>query len=211
VTTLNDKSDKVVRFDLFERLNTGGVPLSAQEIRDCIFQGEFADKIELWSKNQYFTKVVKFTPLQKTDATAEECVLRFFAFRDRYLDFVHEVKTFLNKYMDDASKNFDFAAAEKIFEPTFKEVARVFPEGIRRPGGKNTTPLALYEGITVGASLALDKVDRLHAVGVEKWLASDELRDFTTGATNDRSSVRGRIEFCRDRFLGKPYVPRPKK
>jgi uncharacterized protein with ParB-like and HNH nuclease domain len=31
VITLNDKSDMVVRYDLFERLNTGGVALSAQE------------------------------------------------------------------------------------------------------------------------------------------------------------------------------------
>ncbi len=39
VITLNDKSDSIVRYDLFERLNTGGVALSAQEIRDCVFRG----------------------------------------------------------------------------------------------------------------------------------------------------------------------------
>ena len=44
VVTLNDKSDKIIRFDLFERLNTGGVLLTEQEIRDCVFQGPFADK-----------------------------------------------------------------------------------------------------------------------------------------------------------------------
>jgi hypothetical protein len=62
VTTLNDKSDVRVRFDLFERLNTGGVSLSPQEIRDCIFQGKFADQLEIWSKNPYFAKVVRLTP-----------------------------------------------------------------------------------------------------------------------------------------------------
>ena len=36
VITLNDKSDAIVRYDLFERLNTGGVALSSQEIRDCV-------------------------------------------------------------------------------------------------------------------------------------------------------------------------------
>ena len=39
VVTLSDKSDDVVRFDLFERLNTGGVTLTNQEIRSCIFRG----------------------------------------------------------------------------------------------------------------------------------------------------------------------------
>ncbi|MEN2671089.1 DUF262 domain-containing protein [Herbaspirillum huttiense] len=41
VTVLNDKSDLNVRFDLFERLNTGGVSLTNQEIRNCIFRGPF--------------------------------------------------------------------------------------------------------------------------------------------------------------------------
>jgi hypothetical protein len=39
VVTLNDKSDEVVRFDLFERLNTGGIALTAQEIRNCVYRG----------------------------------------------------------------------------------------------------------------------------------------------------------------------------
>ncbi len=43
VVTLNDKSDTVVRFDLFERLNTGGISLTKQEIRDCVYQGDFAE------------------------------------------------------------------------------------------------------------------------------------------------------------------------
>lgn len=211
VTTLNDKSDMKVRFDLFERLNTGGVSLSPQEIRDCIFQGRFADQLEDWSKTTNFSQTVKLTPLQKTDATAEECVLRFFAFRNKYQTFVHEVKGFLSDYMEESSQEFDYESADRIFSRTFAEIARVFPNGIRRVGNRNTTPLNLYEGISVGASLALDKTPRLHTTGLKRWLASEELRRFTTGATNNLSAVRGRIEFCRDRFLGKPYVPSIKK
>ena len=41
VTTLSDKSDLKVRFDLFERLNTGGIKLTPQEIRACVFRGQF--------------------------------------------------------------------------------------------------------------------------------------------------------------------------
>jgi hypothetical protein len=67
--------------------------------------------------------------------------------------------------------------------------------------------LNLFEGIAVGASLALDKVPRLHTAGMDKWLSSLELKKCTTGATNSLVMVTGRIEFCRDRFLGKPYVP----
>lgn len=207
VITLNDKSDMVVRYDLFERLNTGGVRLSNQEIRDCVFSGTFAQKLEEWSKNAHFKQSVKLTPLQQRDATGEECVLRFFAFRHKYKHFDHAVGEFLTTYMEEASKNFDYASGEKLFNETFQEIARLFPSGIRRPGGKTTTPLNLYEGIAVGAALALQHVSKLSSKDLEVWLASPELRKVTTGATNDKTAVRKRIEFCRDRFMGKPYVP----
>jgi hypothetical protein len=36
----------------------------------------------------------------------------------------------------------------------------------------------------------------------EEWMASSELRQYTTGATNSRRSVVSRIEFSRKKFLG---------
>lgn len=47
VVTLNDKSDMVVHFDLFERLNTGGVALTAQEIRSCVYRGPFEQRMHV--------------------------------------------------------------------------------------------------------------------------------------------------------------------
>jgi hypothetical protein len=210
VITLNDKSDLVVRYDLFERLNTGGVVLTPQEIRDCVFQGPFATQLEKWSNNANFRSVLKLATSQQKDATAEECVLRFFAFLHGYKNFEHSVITFLNDYMEKASKQFDYVEGEAIFLKTFKELARVFPKGIRRIGKKKgTTSLILYEGVAVGAALALQTANRLSIAGRDEWMGSPELRKFTTGATNDRTAVAGRVEFCRDRFLGKPYVPKP--
>lgn len=207
VVTLSDKSDSVVRYDLFERLNTGGVALSAQEIRDCVFRGAFANQLETWTSDRNFKKVVSLTKLQQRDATAEECVLRFFAFLNRYMQFDHNVTEFLNSYMKAATEQFDYVAGAAVFEKTFKEIARVMPDGIRRPNGRRTTPLNLFEGVAVGAALALQQTTKLHGSGIAKWLDSPELRSYTIAGTNDRRAVRGRINFCRDRFLGKPYVP----
>jgi hypothetical protein len=209
VVTLSDKSDTVVRFDLFERLNTGGITLTHQEIRSCVFQGPFSEKLDELRKTGDFLTAVKLTEKQTADGTAEELVLRFFAYLDRYDNFDHSVKDFLNGYMKDAvdpKKRFDLAGHEKEFRTVFKEVARAFPGGITRAHRKGNTPLNLYEGIAVGAALALRKKGQLSTKGLSTWIAADELRSFTTGATNDRTSVRGRIHFCRDRFLGIPYV-----
>lgn len=208
VITLNDKSDKIVRYDLFERLNTGGVALSPQEIRGCIFQGPFSEFLENLSKNPDFRTVVRLKQGQQLDGTAEECVLRFFAFKNRYRKFEHSVNDFLNEFMDSATKGFDYHLESEHFKLTFSELAKLFPNGLMRPSRKSSTPLNLFEGVAVGASLALLVSKRLDSSGLSDWMNSPELRDFTTGATNSRPAVIGRIEFCKDRFLGKSYVPR---
>ena len=65
VTVLNDKSDLNVRFDLFERLNTGGVSLTAQEIRNCVFRGAFNEDIKKLSDSFTFQKAIKLKPFNE--------------------------------------------------------------------------------------------------------------------------------------------------
>ncbi len=129
VVTLTDKSDPIVRFDLFERLNKGGIALSPQEIRDCVYRGKFADFLDNLAKDQNFKRVVRLTKKQDKDGTREECVLRFFAFLNNYQNFVHSVVGFFNKYMGAATKSFDYKTGEKIFQDTFLQLATVFPRG----------------------------------------------------------------------------------
>ena len=61
VITLSDKSDRQVRFDLFERLNTGGVKLSDQEIRSCVYRGAFNDLIKKLATDINFLQITKKT------------------------------------------------------------------------------------------------------------------------------------------------------
>jgi hypothetical protein len=102
VVTLSDKSDAVVRFDLFERLNTGGVRLSNQEIRACVFRSEFNDFLGEMVAAADFKTVMRLPKQQQQDRTDEECALRFFAFLHDYKKFDHSVVDFLNDYMRDA-------------------------------------------------------------------------------------------------------------
>jgi hypothetical protein len=210
VVTLNDKSDKRLRIDLFERLNTGGVVLTKQEIRDCVFYGPFAELLDKLALTADCHTVVRLTTKQDKDGTREECVLRFFSFLDRYKAFEHSVEDFLDDYMQHGAEKFsphDMQSRKSEFERVFAALAAAFPKGILRPGGKGTTPLNLFEGVAVGAALAMRKAGKLQTAGLQQWMAAPELRASTTGATNRRGAVIHRIEFCRDRFLGQPYVP----
>lgn len=199
ITTLTDKSDLEVRFDLFERLNTGGVALTNQEIRSCVYRGKFNDFIKSLCNDDNFKNVVKLTRTQEDDGTREEFVLRFFAFFYNYENFDHSVVDFLNNYMASAVRAFNYREGEEIFTKTFRELSNL-PNGITR--GRTTTPTNLFEGVSVGAALALREVLHLNLNNAQNWIESDELKVYTTGATNSKAKVLQRINFCKDKFIG---------
>jgi hypothetical protein len=202
VTTLNDKSDTNVRFDLFERLNTGGVKLQPQEIRACIFQGKYNDFLRELAADVHFRSVVKLQAGSQHNGTYEEFVLRFFAFFHTYKAFEHDVLYYLNDYMKAASSSFDEISDEKIFKSTFKLLARKLPNGIVRLP-RRITPINLYEGIAVGTALAIKSGRKLKESRLPSLLADAKLRSFTTAATNSQRMVSGRIEYVRDQLLMK--------
>lgn len=200
VIVLNDKSDLQVRFDLFERLNTGGVQLTDHEIRESVYLGEFVDLLTELAGTRQFKQVVSLPAARMLDGSPQDYVLRFFAFHERYMEFEHSVKDFLNDFCRDAAADPRIEGRATRFRQTFRFLADVFPEGIKNRSG--VTPVNLYEGVSVGAALALEVSGGNLPIPVSTdWITSEELRRYTTGATNDRSRVSGRIEFCRDKFL----------
>lgn len=97
LTESEDRADFDMRKEVFERLNTGGKPLRAQEIRNCLYAGEFCDLLEELSSGSAFTSMWRIPAHQpskylgdfprelidnKLFARMDDCeiVLRFFAF-----------------------------------------------------------------------------------------------------------------------------------
>lgn len=197
VTALNDRSDFNVRFDLFERLNTGGVGLHPQEIRTILFRGSFKDTLRELSANAALRKSLKMQS-KTTTADYEEAVLRFFAFLNKYNDFDHSVQEFLNDFM---RQNPDGPSSEDLdlFHETFSFISSELPEGIKRSRG--ATPINLYEAIAVGTALAIR-----HGASIKQGVLSDLLSDptlktYTSAGTNTRRMVTNRINYVRDALL----------
>jgi hypothetical protein len=203
VTVLNDKSDNDVRFDLFERLNTGGVSLTQQEIRNCIFQGKFNEFLKQQASKPLVKSVIKLKQSDESNGTAEEFILRFFAFLENYSDFDHSVKHFLNDHMKSLIDTGPSKNARSLFVETFTLLKECLPEGIVR-GNRSITPVNLYEAIAVGTALAIRDLSDPHGLNKEvlpTLLEDTKLRRLTTGATNSRKMVVGRIEYVRNALL----------
>jgi uncharacterized protein with ParB-like and HNH nuclease domain len=199
ITVLNDRSDFNVRYDLFERLNTGGVTLHEQEIRNCIFIGEFNDLLKELAQHPSFRKMVKMTESAERNGSYEELVLRFFAYyEDRDL-FIHSVTEFLNKYMERKTKNIkNKSQLKNIFYQTFDTLENHLPDGIVRGIRKNITPVVLFEAISVGSALAIESGKKFRSKKVADLLNNDELKKLTTGATNNKKMVADRIEYVKN-------------
>lgn len=199
ITVLNDRSDFNVRYDLFERLNTGGVTLHEQEIRNCVFIGEFNDFIKDLATSEDFRAIVKMTESAERKGSYEELVLRFFAYYENNENFVHSVKGFLNDYMESKTNSFrNKNELKKVFENTFALLRQFLPEGIVRGSRKNITPIVLYEAIAVGTALAIKLDVDLNTESLAPLLNNQLLKKYTTGATNSKKMLLNRIELVRD-------------
>lgn len=97
---ISAKSDSEIRFEVFERLNTGGLPLNAQEVRHCIFRGELNDLLHELSKNPLWLEVFG---RDSADPRMRDCelILRFFAIRASLPSYSPPLKKLLNDYMKD--------------------------------------------------------------------------------------------------------------
>lgn len=94
--TISKESDSNVRFEIFERLNTGSVKLNDQELRNCIYRGPYNDFCRCLAKNEDFRCILN-SPAISERMLDVELVLRFLAFQHtNYLMYKSSMKKFLN-------------------------------------------------------------------------------------------------------------------
>lgn len=201
VTVLNDLSDYQVRFDLFERLNTGGITLHEQEIRNCVFQGPFNDFIKECAQDERLDALVKRSD-KAGRGNIEELTLKFFAYYENRNEFSHSVKDFLNEYMEKKTESFsNRKKLYSIFNKTLETLFDALPDGIVRSNRPNSTPLVLFEAVTVGVADIVADNKAVDAKKLKKLLDDDGLKALTTGATNSLSKLTGRINYVGQRVM----------
>jgi len=131
-----------------------------------------------------------------------ELVTRFFAYSDRYLQFGHDVDSFLDDYVKDNRDKFSKKVMASEFAKTLEFVKKNFPYGFAKSRTAKTTPRVRFEALSVGVNLALRTKPDLVPPSVVSWLESDEFTvQTTTHASNSAPRLRGRIQFVRDHLL----------
>lgn len=88
-------------FQIFSRLNTGGMHLYNQEIRNCIFQGTFNSLLKELAHSEKWKALMSLTDerIYRMRFSNEERILKFFAFYDDCNQYDGRLAKFLNGYM----------------------------------------------------------------------------------------------------------------
>jgi hypothetical protein len=201
VISLTDKSDLQARFDVFERLNRGGIQLTAQEVRACVYQGRFNDFIEELSRDSRLDDILKLQRARQDDGTRSEQVLKFFAYKNFKDQFDGKVETFLNRYMQSADNGFDYAGERVIFDKALGALHAAL-EG--RPFLRKqtpVTPLVQFEACLVAAGELIEEGIPFAQVSPD-WLEDAELRASTGAGTNTRSMLHRRVKRAKELLSG---------
>ena len=206
----------------FERLNTGGVKLSRQEIRNCIYSGKFNQLLFELAKNRIFADAwdipIEEDKLRNNNLYKKmedvELVLRFFAFR--HTDkFRNGIEGFLNLYMI-KSLSFsdeDIRILKQIFNNTIDLAVQIYEENLFKPFDPKTESWrdksykAYYDAVMVGFSRHLTSADLLIArknkiIEETKKLFKQDRKKLFTGAGRTKADLQTRIQIF-DNMLAK--------
>lgn len=97
--TFKRESDPNLKFEIFERLNTGSVSLNDQELRNCIYRGRYNAVLKELSEDSNFRFILDLQSPEKRMRDLE-LVLRFAAFfHQTYLNYKPPIRVFLNVEM----------------------------------------------------------------------------------------------------------------
>lgn len=138
-------SEEDIRYELFNRLNTGASPLSDQEIRNCIFRSYKVDlnsTLKEIAKNTAFNEIIGPSKNKKEAMFMEELALRFFAFKYLQGSFKKTVPQYLTEFMKDVSSKklaFDIASEKEYLENYINFIVKYFGRDVFRPNGQFAT------------------------------------------------------------------------
>lgn len=210
-----------IRKLVFERLNTGGQNLNPQELRNCLFAGEFNNLLIDLSRHPLFTAIWEIPPYAENVDTQgnvaavlrenpryrrmQDCeiVLRFFAMRKKS-NIRGSVRSMLDRCMEDHLHvtKAEALALKEIFETRLKLAHDLFGDHVFRyldEERKWQLSQPLYDGVMVAIDALWSRRDQLLsarsriASSVRRLLKKPSAFEVVVGRPNTAKAVKKRI------------------
>ncbi|WP_298940905.1 DUF262 domain-containing protein [uncultured Psychromonas sp.] len=200
-----------IKFDVFERLNTGSVKLNAQELRHGIYHGPLMSYVEQLSKNKTWKTMagLKADKRMKSD----ELILRFLSLADNWRNYQKPMTGFINEYSE-RNKSLTTKMLQDLsdeFEKTVNDCHRIFGslafKTFLEGGIKPKFNAALFDAQMVSIRelnftekelKTLEKNNTKIILELSVLFRNDEFSKYIGQATTDKTAVISRIRMFRD-------------
>jgi hypothetical protein len=188
---------------IFERLNTGGTLLTSQEIRSCIYHGEFRNLLKELNLKQSWREVYGKVDERMRD---EELILRFLAFYFDAGGYAKPMKEFLNLFMGKNRHLRQHSGEEfaQIFSKSIDAIHTALGKEAFKPQGRFVA--AVFDSVMIGVArrLSRGKIDDYQSLRnrYHGMLSNKEYATATSTHTTDEDNVKKRMKLATEAFAG---------
>lgn len=189
IKIIKRESDENAKLELFQRLNTGGSELTAQEIRNCLLimiNYNAFEYVKNLSSNSDFLETMPISEKKSEEASYEEYVIRYFIqqFYDKNLRNKH---TNIGPYFDEATitlfhsnSKFEYEKEQKIFEKTFSTINKALGEDAFK---KFNNDEKKYKGPVLNSIFEILTLIIANKIKEEKILTQDYIQNISRKAS----------------------------
>lgn len=221
---INDAKIKNYMTEVFERINTGSMKLSSQEIRNAIYDGKALKFIKKIANNRNFKTLIRFDKSYKERKKDEEFALRLFAYLEIYYQ-IKDIKSndysstclvegykeskitsskkeMLNNYLYFANKGLiNYELREKQISDALESIAKKDQyafSGVNRDA-TNISDKKVQEVFSEALLIAVVLSENFNEINLNQmkiniW-KTDELREKFTVATTSLENVKERVQY----------------
>ena len=188
-------------YEIFNRLNSGGVNLTPQEIRQCMFGSGFYDMLYRTNTDAKWRKLVGARPpdIHMKDV---EILLRGFAMLIRGDDYRPSMVKFLNSFSKYATEfeEGELNRLQRLLDSFLESCSDLPPDAFRSAQGR-FSPM-IFESVFVAAcrkaySVNQEIVGKIDAGSLNKLKSDPAFRAATQSRTSDPSNVWARLSRAR--------------
>ncbi len=218
VIILLKQSDPSLKYEVFNRLNTGGDNLLPQEIRNSLYEGEFNDLLMELSHNNFLRKqLVSSENYQKSTIYKEmqdvEYVLRFFTIKQFWTSFPsNNMQLAMSDFMREYRHQIDIDEARTLFNRSINSAQLIWgDQAFKRPEGSSKLIQGIYDAqiVSLGILISKGKSDlinnnatRISQAFLDLYHGNDEyqssMRQFTSNAKNIKLRIAKTLELIQE-------------
>ena len=196
-----DPKDNRSIFEIFERLNTGGMPLVQQEIRNSMVRGNIIKFLKELNAHKSWRELLDSD--EPDDRLMDiEFILRFFALYRNWKNYKRPMKDFITDYMEE-NKNLPREEIHKLRDLFTKTTDLILKRiGKKAFIGKRGVHVSMLDSIMVAIATLIDKIPEKEDLRAKwkKLITNKVYEGSIAKSTTDTDRVQERIKLALQHF-----------